>query len=193
MTVPADYCFSAEEKGSYRVGDSLIFRNFHTPDLKLLRLDNLRLEGPKGSRLLDGFESPKTWHSDGGPSQSETRIEPRSHRGRVFAAGELEHFRRAVLHPQVRGDNRPQHHLPPSRLRHGQTQLRYDGQHPHCNLRGLFEHWIDLGDRPLHCKVARVAVQQLGGDAWGRVEFADYINSGNTLQRKVVLTREGRW
>jgi hypothetical protein len=68
---------------------------------------------------------------------------------------------------------------------------QFDGQPPHCNLRALFDRWIDLGDRPLHCEVVRATVQQLGGDAWGRVEFADYINLGNTLQRQIALTREG--
>jgi hypothetical protein len=54
-TVPADYCFPATEPGTYWIGDSLLVRNFGTRDLRLLRFDNLRLEGPQGTLLLDGF------------------------------------------------------------------------------------------------------------------------------------------
>jgi len=68
---------------------------------------------------------------------------------------------------------------------------QYEGQHPHCNLRALFDQWIDLGDRPLHCEVSRAEARQLGPDAWGRVEFTNYNGPGNTLQRRLVLTREG--
>ena len=60
MGVPATYCFPAVQEGTYRIGRSLLLRTFRTRDLKTLRLDNLRLEGPRGPLLLDGFESPRT-------------------------------------------------------------------------------------------------------------------------------------
>ena len=70
---------------------------------------------------------------------------------------------------------------------------KYEGQHPHCNLRNLFrqDHWINLGNRALECTVVRAESRQLGKDAWGAVDFSDYNGPGNGLVRRIVLTREG--
>ena len=39
--------------------------------------------------------------------------------------------------------------------------------------------------------VSRAEARRFGPDAWGRVEFTNYNGPGNTLQRCLVLTREG--
>lgn len=191
-TVPADYCFPATEPGAYRIGDSLLLRNFGTPDLRLLRFDNLRLEGPKGALLLDGFESSKTWHSNVARHPG-VRLESSRERTQAEFSQQVnwsifgeQYCTRILEETKVRNTT--------FRLADYDTvklDYQYEGQHPHGNLRALFDRWIDLGDRPLHCEVSRAEVRQLGPDAWGRVEFTDYNGPGNTLQRRLVLTREG--
>lgn len=191
-TVPADYCFPAAEPGTYRIDDSLLLRNFGTRDLRLLRFDNLRLEGPQGTLLLDGFESPKTWHSN---VARHPKVKLESSRERT--QGEFSQ----QVNWSIFGEQYCTRIFEERNVRNTTFRLadydtvkldyQYEGQHPHCNLRALFDRWIDLGDRPLHCEVSRAEVRQLGPDAWGRVEFADYNGPGNTLQRRLVLTREG--
>lgn len=192
MAVPADYCFPGQDPGSRKIGPSLLFRNFRTPEIQFLRLDNLRLEGPKGILLLDGFESPKSWHSNvsGHP--------------RVKLASSQDHTQGKCsqeVNWNIFGEQYCTRLLEQEKLRDTTFRLadydtikldyKFDGQPPHCNLRSLFERWIDLGDRPLHCEVVRAEAKQDGADAWGRVSFSDYIRPGNALERQIVLTREG--
>ena len=152
----------------------------------------MRLEGPQGALLLDGFESPKTWHSN---VARHPQVKLESSRDRtqgqfsqqvnwsIFAE---QYCTRMLEETQVRNTTFRLADYDTVRL-----DYQYEGQHPHCNLRGLFDQWIDLGDRPLHCEVPRAEARQLGPDAWGRVEFSNYNGPGNTLQRRLVLTREG--
>lgn len=192
MRVPANYCFATAEKDIYRIGDSLIFRNFRTPGLKFLRFDNLRLEGPKGTLLLDGFESPKTWHSNvaGNP--------------KVKLESSLDHTQGDVsqqVNWSVFGEQYCTRRFEQKAVWEKTFSIadydcvkldyKYEGQHPRCNLRSLFDRWIDLGDRPLHCEVARAEVGQIDRDAWGCIEFASYIQPGSSLKRQLILTNEG--
>lgn len=192
MAVPADYCFPGQDPGSRKIGTSLLFRNFRTPEIQFLRLDNLRLEGPKGTLLLDGFESPKSWHSNVS-RHPKVRLTSSHDHTQGKSSQEVnwnifgEQYCTRLLEQEKSRDTT-------FRLTDYDTvklDYKFDGQPPHCNLRALFEQWIDLGDRPLHCDVARAEARQFGGDAWGRVSFANYMGPGNSLARWLVLTREG--
>lgn len=192
MAVPADYCFPGQDPGSRKIGTSLLFRNFRTPEIQFLRLDNLRLEGPKGTLLLDGFESPKSWHSNVSrhpqvrltSSQDHTQGESSQEvNWKIFG----EQYCTRLLEQEKWRDTT----FRPTDYDTVKLDYKFDGQPPHCNLRALFERWIDLGDRPLHCDVSGAEARQLGTDAWGRVSFANYMGPGNSLVRWLVLTREG--
>jgi len=194
MTVPATYCFPADEEGTYRIGRDLLLRNFRTRDLKTLRLDNLRLEGPRGTLLLDGFESPRTWHGNVS-RHPDVKLESSPDR----TQGEFSQ----QVNWHIFGSQYCTRLLEEEHLRHTTFRLadydtvkldyKYEGQHPHCNLRNLFrqDRWINLGNRALECSVVRAESRQLGKDAWGAVDFSDYNGPGNGLVRRIVLTREG--
>ena len=184
--------FPRRNQGEYRIGDSLLLRNFGTRDLRLLRFDNLRLEGSQGTLLLDGFESPKAWHSNVS-RHPQVKLESSGDRTQGQFSQQVnwsifgeQYCTRMLEEAKVRNTTFRLADYDTVRL-----DYQYEGQHPHCNLRALFDQWIDLGDRPLHCEVSRAEAWQLGPDAWGRVEFTHYNGPGNTLQRRLVLTREG--
>ena len=193
MIVPAGYCFPAVAgEGRYQVGASLLFRNFRTPELKYLRLDNLRLEGPKGRVLLDGFESAASWHAN---VANFPKVKLETSGDRTQGAGSQQ------VNWSIFGEQFNVRQFEEKSLRDTTYRLadydtvrldyKFEGQHPHCNLRNLFERWIDLGDRPLHCEVARAEAGQAGEDAWGRLEFTAYIDRDSRLERRIALTREG--
>jgi hypothetical protein len=193
MTVPATYCFEAEEKGSYRISRDVLFRN-RTGDLKTLRLDNLRLTGPAGTRLLDGFESPHSWHQNisqqpgvelvSSSDRTQGRYSQQVNWG-VLGSG----FRtRLFEQEQLRNTSFRLSDYDSLKL-----DYKYDGSHPRCNLRTLFRpgRWINLGNRVLDCGIERAEARQLGRDAWGSVDFSSYNGPGNDLKRRLVLTEEG--
>ena len=192
MAIPATYLAAGPQPGQRTVSDGLVFRTFRTPGLETALFDNLRLEGPAGTILLDGFESPASWHgniakkpgvrlrtsedhTEGAGSQEVnlgifgdqfcTRIlEQKTSRGMSFAVADYE---------TVRFD------------------YKFKGRPPHANLRGLFADWIDLGDHPLHCTVASARVEQSTADAVVDLEFTDYITQGSRLRRRIGLVDGG--
>jgi hypothetical protein len=192
MTAPARYCPAGGAPGEFRIADSLLLRNFPTRDLHFLRFDNLRLEGPRGTLLLDGFESPASWHGNVAKHPG-TKLE--SSRDRT--QGEFSQ----QVNWAIFGEQYCTRNLEEKKVRNTTFRLadydtvkfdyQYEGRHPHCNLRALFEQWIDLGDRPLHAEVAHAEAHPLDGDAWGGIDFTSYITAGSGLKRRIVLTREG--
>ena len=192
MSVPATYLAAGPEPGQRVVSDGIVLRTFQTPGLETALFDNLRLEGPAGTILLDGFESPASWHAniakkpgvrlrtsddhtEGKGSQEVnlgifgdqfcTRIlEQKTVRGMTFKVGDYK---------TVRFD------------------YKFKGRPPRANLRGLFADWIDLGDHPLHCEVASARVEPSAAGSVGDLEFADYIAEGNRLRRRIGLVDGG--
>lgn len=192
MTVPVKHLFPGPAPDTWTVADGLDFRTFPMPDTDTLKFDNLRLVGPAGTLLLDGFESPESWadnaknvpdvalatssiHTQGSGSQElnphafghqvATRmLEQTDTRGRQFAATDFD---------RVKFD------------------FFFTGRPPHVNLRRLFDQWVDLGDHVLPCRVTAARATQSGHDAWGEIEFADYLRPGNRLTRRIAVTAEG--
>lgn len=192
MCVPANYCFPSESDGVYRIGRDILLRNFKTPDLRMLRFDNLRLDGPRGTLLLDGFESDRTWHgnvsrhpgvqleSSSDCTQGDFSQQVNWHIfGSQYCTRLLEE--KHLQHTTFSADDYDTLKL----------DYKYQGRHPHCNLRSLFKQWVDLGDRVLECRVIRAEVQQLDRDARGAVDFSGYNGPDNRLERRIVLTAEG--
>ena len=192
MNVPVDHLFPGRAPGTRRISDGLDFRTFRTPKIRNARFDNLRLEGPAGVLLLDGFESPATWHRNI-IDRPEARLETSSDRTEgagsqrvaLEALGE-QLATRLFERKEVRGRE-----FDPSDYDVVKLDFTFDGQLPHCNLRRLFDRWVDIGDRPLPCRVAAARAEQVGADAWGEIQFTDYLAPGVTLDRTIALTREG--
>jgi hypothetical protein len=194
MTVPATYCYPADEAGCYRIGRDLLFRNFPTRDLQYLRLDNLRLEGPAGTLLLDGFERARSWHSNVS-QHPEVQLESSTDRTQGEASQQVNWH---IFGQQYCTRLFEEEHLRNTTFDIAdynavKFDYQYAGQHPRCNLRNLFREtrWMNLGNRALQCEVDRAEARQLGLDAWGAVDFSDYNGIGNKLRRRIVLTREG--
>lgn len=192
MTVPVDHLFPGRAPGTRRISDGLDFRTFRTPKIRNARFDNLRLEGPAGVLLLDGFESPATWHrniTDRPEARLETssdRTEGAGSQGVALEALGEQLATRLFERKEVRGRE-----FDPSDYDVVKLDFTFDGQLPHCNLRRLFDRWVDLGDRPLPCRVASARAEQVGADAWGEIQFTDYLAPGATLDRTIALAREG--
>jgi hypothetical protein len=192
MTVPVDHLFPGQAPGSRRISDGLDFRTFRTPKIRNARFDNLRLEGPAGVLLLDGFESPATWHRNIA-ARPDARLETSSdytegagsQRVALEVLGE-QLATRLFERKEVRGRE-----FDPSDYDVVKFDFAFEGQLPHCNLRRLFDRWVDLGDRPLPCRVADARAEQAGADAWGEIRFTDYLAPAATLDRTIALTGEG--
>jgi len=192
MTVPATYLAAGPGPGQRTVSDGIVFRTFRTPGLETVWFDGLRLEGPAGTILLDGFESPATWH---GNIAKKPGVRLRTSDDHTEGEGSQE------VNLGIFGDQFCTRMLEQQAAR-GMTfsvadydAVRFDykftGRPPHANLRGLFVDWIDLGDHPLHCKVVSARVEQSAADAVGDVEFADYITDGSRLRRRIGLVAGG--
>jgi hypothetical protein len=58
------------------------------------------------------------------------------------------------------------------------------------HIRGLGEQ-VDLGDQSLYAHLTGASVEQRLQDAYGRIDYEDYIQPGTKLIRRMVLTAEG--
>jgi len=192
MTIPATYLAADEHPGRRVVADGIDFRTFHTPGLEAAWFDNLRLEGPRGTLLLDGFESPASWHRN---IAAKKGVRLRTSADRTEGAGSQE-VNLGIFGEQICTrllENMEQRGMTFSTADYDTVRFDYKfaGRPPHANLRRLFADWIDLGDHPLHCIVAAARTEQQGGDAFADIEFTDYITPGNGLRRRIALAEEG--
>lgn len=192
MAVPVEHLFPGRAPGTRRISDGLDFRTFRTPKIRNARFDNLRLEGPAGVLLLDGFESPATWHRniaarpEANLATSSDRTEGAGSQGVALEVLGEQLATRLFERKEVRGRE-----FDPADYEFVKLDFTFEGQLPHCNLRRLFDRWVDLGDRPLPCRVAAARAEQVGADAWGEVRFTDYLAAGGTLDRTIALAGEG--
>jgi len=192
MSVPVEHLVPGDSAGSWRVSDAIDFRMFPMPATETLRFDNLRLEGPAGTLLLDGFESPETWAEN---TKTVGDV------GLTTAADSTQAAGSQALNPRAFGHQVATRMLEEAAVRGRQVaavefdcvrfDYFYEGRSPQVNLRRLFDRWVDLGDHTLPCRVTAARAVQAGPDAWGEVEFADYLGPGNRLTRKLALTAEG--
>ena len=192
MSAPATYLAAGPEPGKRVVSDGLVLRTFQTPGLQTALFDNLRLEGPAGTLLLDGFESPASWHAN---IAKKPGVRLRASDDHTEGKGSQE-VNLGIFSDQFCT------RILEQKATHGMTfkvedydTVRFDykfkGRPPRANLRGLFADWIDLGDHPLHCEIASARVEQSAGGAVGDLEFTDYISEGNRLRRRVGLVDGG--
>lgn len=192
MSVPATMLAPGAIPGTRILSKGLDFRGFRTPANRYARFDNLRIEGPKGTLLLDGFESPDSWQSNitGVPG---IRLDTSTDHTEGAASQQVNW--------KVLGDQIYTRLFEESAIS-GSTfsvadydtlkfDYKYEGQPPRANLRQLFPEWLDLGERPLTCDVVSAEAVQAGRDAWGRIEFDNYIATGCRLTRTIVLIAEG--
>ncbi len=194
MSIPSDYCFPADQEGRYKISRDILFRNFKTPELKFLRLDNIHLEGPRGICLLDGFESEKTWHPNVSRQPGVQIVSSRDRTEGKFS----QEINWGVINSGFRTRLFEQEHLRNTTFdirdyEWIRLDYKYSGRHPRCNLRFITRpgRWINLGNRSLECVVDQAVCRQLGKDAWASVALSSYNGRKNKLNRRIVLTEEG--
>ena len=187
MNIPAEMMLR-DATGALKTGDRVFFRNFDNRGTVRLWFDNLRLEGKKGVKLLDGFESAKGWdpkllkdatlqvetspdHTQGAASQSICWQALKTSCTRKLAdAGSIS--------------------FQPGDYDTIKLDLKYSGVRPYFHLRELCQQ-MDVGDQALISNVASCRTEQRGRDAFGEIVFSRYIAPDATLTRRLVLTAEG--
>jgi len=188
MSIPTELMLR-DTTGALKVGDHVNLRTFDNRGTQRLWFDNLRLEGKAGVKLLDGFESAKTWHR-GISSVPGIDIETSPEHTQGVASQSLNW---GVLKPG--GYNRMLADAHDFTFKPGEfdalkLDVKYTGTRPYLHLRDLCEQ-IDLGDHALLYRVGAAHVEQRGHDACGEVVFSRYIAADAQLTRRIVLTAEG--
>lgn len=192
MRVPTTMLTPGATPGTRILSNGVDFRGFRTPANRYARFDNLRIEGPKGTLLLDGFESPDSWQPNikGVPG---VRLDSHIDHTEGAASQQVnwkvlgdQIYTRLFEQPGIRGSTFSQADYDTLKF-----DYKYEGQPPRANLRQLFPEWLDLGERPLTCDVVSAEAVQAGRDAWARIAFDNYIAPECRLTRTVVLTAEG--
>ena len=155
-----------------------------------LKFDNLRLEGPAGTCLIDGFESGEEWFFFNNqpttpPRKSTDKTEGEASQELVWKDVKTDMlFRRLpkIFHPEP--FNRQQY----DRLK---LDVKYSGTRPYFAIRGLTEIGFEMGTRFLRPELKDAGVEQRGTDAFGNILYNRYVTGDSTLSRRIVLTKEG--
>jgi hypothetical protein len=188
MSIPVEMLPRTAD-GALMIGDRLSLRNFENRDTRQLWFDNLRLEGSKGIRLLDGFESPKTWHANV-TTAPEIMIKTSPDHTQGTASQSLNWgVLKASAYARMLADDR-KFTFQPGEFDTLKLDLKYEGVRPYLHVRDICQQ-IDLGDHALPYTVGSGRVEQHGRDAFGEVVFSRYGTDDARLTRRIVLTAEG--
>jgi len=188
MSIPVEM-LNQRPDGLVTIGDRVSLRNFENRGTRQLWFDNLRLEGPHGVKLLDGFESPKSWHrvltNAPGIKVTTSTEHTEGMASQALNWGVL----KAGAYARMLADNHD-FAFPPSEFDALKLDVKYEGVRPYLHLRDLCQQ-IDLGDQALPYTVERARVEQHGHDVLGEVVFNRYVASDAQLTRRLILTAEG--
>ena len=188
MAIPAEMLLRSAD-GALLVGDRLSLRNFENRNSRQLWFDNLRLEGSKGTRLLDGFESDKTWHKNVTTAKGiKVETSPEHTQGVASQSLNWSVLKAGVYARMLAADHN--FTFPPGEFDTLRLDVKYEGIRPYLHLRDLCQQ-IDLGDQALLYTVGSARAEQHGHDAFGEVVFSRYGAGDARLTRRLVLTAEG--
>lgn len=191
MTIPVDRLQPKGEK--YIFGSrKLDFRTFPQKDLNHIVFDNLRLVGPKNTLLIDGFETAELWDRNLLQHNPAVRIESVEDRTEGDRAQQIQWnlFTNEVV-SRLLPESFMEMEIDPQQYDRICLDYKYEGPLPCFHFRGWCARQLDLGCSVLQCRVGRASVEQLGKDAYARIEYDDYMEPGAKLTREIVLTREG--
>ena len=188
MSIPTEMLLRSPD-GALTLGDRLTLRNFENRKSRTLWFDNLRLEGSKGTRLLDGFENEKTWHKNVTTAKG-IKVETSAEHTQGAASQSLNWgVLKAGAYARMLAD---EHNftIQPGDYDTLRLDVKYEGIRPYLHLRDLCQQ-IDLGDQALLYTVGSARAEQHGHDAFGEVVFSRYGAADERLTRRLVLTAEG--
>ncbi len=187
MTIPVERLATDGEQ--YRLAPGWSLRNFNELNrgCESLWFDNLRLVGPGGSRIVDGFESVLGWD----PRIARlTKIDISSRSTEGAGSTEIawrplpsSEFKKTFAQPLAAPFSRNQ-------FTGLKLDMQYSGARPYAHIRGLGQQ-VDLGDQLLESRLSGAHVEQRGRDAFGRIDHEHYITPDSKLSRRIVLTAEG--
>ena len=181
-------------RAQHYLADSLSLRNFpeYNQGCEHLFFDNLRLSGPGGELLVDGFEAATGpgmagWsksilkevaassdHTEGQFSQRLNWSKLKGGPVRVFPLQPAE----------------PEQPIDEQKYTHLKLDLKFTGKRPYMHIRGLGKQ-VDLGDQLLSALPKAARLEQRGHDAFGEIQYAAYVQGGCRATRRFVLTAEG--
>lgn len=182
----------SEQEDQYRIERAVTFRNFQEQNrhVDYLFLDNLRLQGPAGTLILDDFEDASTWHRnvygvegvEMHPSEDATegRFSQRLN-WNILPSGFCSRLFKNASNFVFSGSEYTELCL----------DLKYEGEKPYINLRAVVDTPIDLGDQTLPTRIESAKVEQRGEDAFGEIAYSQYSAGNARLTRRMVLTGEG--
>jgi len=188
MCIPTELLLH-DATGAVVVGDHVTLRNFDNRGTRELCFDNLRLEGPAGVKLLDGFESAQTWHRSLTSAPNIKIVTTPDHTQGAAAQSLNWGVLSAGAYTRMLADAR-NFTFQPEEFDALKVDVKYTGIRPYLHLRDLCQQ-IDLGDQALPYDVGSARVAQRGRDAYGEVVFSRYIAADAQLTRRLVLTAEG--
>lgn len=176
-------------EGALVVGERLTLRNFENRGTRQLWFDNLRLEGNAGPKLLDGFESVKTWHRNVTAAKGINLVTSPEHTQGAASQCLNWSVLKAGAYARMLADDHT-FTFKPGEFETLKLDVKYEGIRPYLHLRDLCAQ-IDLGDQALPYTVASARTEQRRRDAFGEVVFSRYLTDNAQLTRRIVLTAEG--
>jgi hypothetical protein len=192
MSFPAE-TLASNADGQLLVGQMSI-RNFSgskdNKECTSLKIDNLRLEGPAGTRLVDGFTSPEEWVVFGDKASVTSHNSSDATEGGVSQEFPWNQLKTDLLLRKFPKDykNEP---FTPDQYDTVKVDLKYSGSRPYFGIRGIAEAGIEIGTRYLRPKLRDAAAEQRASDALGTVRYDRYVTPDSALNRRLLLTKEG--
>ncbi len=169
--------------GGTRTVDRISLRMFGKQGIQnqqALYIDNIRLSGPKGEKILFDFENTIGWRGKGlslvdNASSGKQALKINIVEDSVGAPAlgltvNLKEFTTFSMDVKWTGKERPRVQLRPSEANTAWTQVK---------------------DMPLIAEVKAASVQTQGKDSLARIEFSPYGTHDSRLIRRIILTEEG--
>ena len=187
MNYPVDL-ISTNSEGKF-VLKGMGLRNFpeRNRGCTALTFDNLRLSGPAGTLLVDGFEGPEGWGKSLAkftpPVTSADKTEGSSAQTIAWNQLKTQFIDREFPKPLPAPFTSDQY----SALK---LDVKYEGIRPYMLVRGIGAE-VELGAHELRPQLKDASVDQRGRDVLGQVSYQSYITGDTALVRRIVLTAEG--
>jgi hypothetical protein len=152
-----------------------------------LFFDNLRLSGPAGTLLVDGFDGSDGWSKSleklAAPTSSPDKREGQAAQVIRWNQIKTQFIDRDFPKPLPAPFSTDQYNLL-------KLDVKYEGDRPYMLVRGIGAE-LELGTHELRPQLKNASVEQRGRDALGEVTYQRYISVDTTLVRRIVLTSEG--
>ena len=187
MRIPTSYLRG--DGATRTLAQAFSLRNFaeQNRECRDVWFDNLRLDGPGGTLMVDDFEDTSAWdprllritHITASPDRTQGQCSQQVEWKPLPSA----EFQRKLPH-------RPTGAISLDRYPFLDLDLKYAGERPYAHIRGLGRQ-VDLGDQLLPAHVASAKAHQRSRDAYGQVDYDSYVTPDTTLRRQIVLTAEG--